>query len=312
MKILVTGGCGYTGTLLVQKLLKQNHEVIVIDNQWFGNHLKKHKKLKIIKKDIRSLGSFNFKNVKTVVHLANIANDPSVELNPNLSWDVNVIATKQLIEKCIKFKVKSFIFASSGSVYGIKKEKQVTENLELVPISIYNKTKMIAERVLMSYQNLIKIYCIRPATVCGYSPRMRLDITVNMFAMQALKNKKITVHGGKQIRPNIHINDLINIYLHFIKKPSLPSGFYNAGFENLRVIDIAKKVKKVIDTKIIIKNIKDVRSYRQNSNKLLATGFKRQYGVIDAIKDIKQKFLENKIKDELSCYTVKWMKKLNL
>ena len=208
MKILVTGGCGYTGTVLVKSLLKDNHKVIVIDTQWFGNYLKRNKNLKIIKGDIRNLKDYYFKRVDSVIHLANIANDPGVELNPNLSGS-NVLAIRKLAELSIKNKVKQIIFASSGSVYGLKKEKKVTEDLDLVPISIYNKTKMIAERVLMSYQDKIKIHCIRPATVCGLSPRMRLDVTVNNLTFQACKNKIITVFGGKQIRPNIHIKDLI-------------------------------------------------------------------------------------------------------
>ena len=209
MTILITGGCGYTGTILTQNLLEKGYKVKVVDNQWFGNHLKRHPNLKMYKQDIRDIQENIFNKVKTVVHLANIPNDPSVELNQNLSWEVNVLATKKLAELSIKNKVKQIIFASSGSVYGLKKEKKVTEDLDLIPISTYNKTKMIAERVLMSYQDKIKIHCIRPATVCGLSPRMRLDVTVNNFTFQACKNKKITVFGGKQIRPNIHIKDLV-------------------------------------------------------------------------------------------------------
>ena len=244
MSILITGGCGYTGTILTKTLLKLGYKVKVVDNQWFGNHLKKHPNLKIFKQDIRDIKENIFKKVKTVVHLANIPNDPSVELNQNLSWEVNVLATKKIIELSVKNKVKQFIYASSGSVYGIKKEKKVTENLLPVPISTYNKTKMIAEKVLESYKDQIKIHSIRPATVCGYSPRMRLDVSVNMFVYQALVKKKLIVFGGKQIRPNINIKDLTNVYIHFIKNPHLQSGNYNAGFENLKILDVAKLVKK--------------------------------------------------------------------
>ena len=247
------------------------------------------------------------------VKAANIANDPSVELNPKISWEVNVLATQKLVENSIKNKVKHFIFASSGSVYGIKKEDEVTEDLSLVPISTYNKTKMIAERVLMSYNNDIKLHCIRPATVCGFSPRMRLDVSVNMFAFQALKNKTMTVFGGSQIRPNIHIQDLINVYKHFISKPDLPEGFYNAGFENLKIIEIAQQVAKIIPSKIVIKeNNEDIRSYKQNSDKLIATGFKKSFFVKDAIEEIKDKFENEKFTESDRCYTVKWMKTLNL
>jgi len=306
MHILITGGCGYTGTLLTNDLIDLGNKVTVVDAQWFGNYLLPSKNLKIIKLDIRNYEKIPFKKVDVVVHLANIANDPSVELNSKLSWEVNVLATQKLIEKAIKNQVKQFLYASSGSVYGVKKEKQVTEDLTLMPISTYNKTKMIAERVLKSYENKIKLHCIRPATVCGYSPRMRLDVSVNMFAFQALKYKSITVFGGKQIRPNIHIQDLINVY------KNLTNGFYNAGFENLKIIDIAKKVSEIIPSKIVIKKNIDVRSYRQNSTKLLSSGFVQKFSVIDAIKEIKEKYESKKFKESSKCYTVKWMKKINL
>ena len=313
MTILITGGCGYTGTILTQTLLKQGYKVRVVDNQWFGNHLKKHPNLRIIKEDIREINEKVFKNVKKVVHLANIPNDPSVELNQNLSWEVNVLATKKIIEFSIKNKVNQFIYASSGSVYGIKKEKKVTEDLTPVPISTYNKTKMIAERVLESYQDKIKIHSIRPATVCGYSPRMRLDISVNMFVYQALVKKKLIVFGGKQIRPNINIKDLINVYIHFIKNPQIKSGNYNAGFENLKILDVAKLVKKHIPSKLHIKkNVNDPRSYRQNSDKLLKTGFKPLFSVEDAILEIKERYQNKKILINDKCHTVKWMKKRSI
>ena len=213
MRIVVTGGCGYIGTCLTEDLLKNGFKVIVIDNQWFGNYLKRHKNLKVIKKDIREINDIKLKNIYAIVHLANIANDPGVDLNPTLSWEVNVLATKYLLEKAKKLKVKKFIYASSGSVYGIKKEKKVTEELDLVPISTYNKTKMIAEKIIKSYENDMKVYCIRPATVCGYSPRMRLDVSVNALTFQALNKKEINVFGGSQVRPNIHMKDMIGVVL---------------------------------------------------------------------------------------------------
>ena len=313
MHILVTGGCGYKGTLLTNDLVDLGYKVTVIDTQWFGNYLIPNDNLKIIKLDIRDHDKVPLKEVDVVIHLANIANDPSVELNSKISWEVNVLATQKLIENSVKNKVKHFIFASSGSVYGIKEEKEVTEELPLVPISTYNKTKMIAERVLQSYENDIKFHCIRPATVCGFSPRMRLDVSVNMFAFQALKFKSMSVFGGDQIRPNIHIQDLINTYKHFISNPGLPGGFYNAGFENLKIIEIAQKVAKIIPSNIVIKDNKnDPRSYRQNSNKLLSTGFKKKFSVFNAIEDIKKKYESKKFTESDKCYTIKWMKTLNL
>lgn len=249
MKICILGGCGYIGSVLTEKLIKKN-KVKVIDIQWFGNELKKHKNLKIVKKDIRNLELKDLKGFDILIHLANIANDPSVELKPTLSWEVNVLATMSIAELAAKAKIKKIIFSSSGSVYGIKKEKNVTENLSLKPISVYNKTKMIAERVLLSYSDKIKIYCVRPATVCGYSPKMRFDISVNMLTLQALKKKRINVFGGSQIRPNIHIKDLTNLFNNLIFK-NIEPGIYNAGFENTKIIDLAKKIKNKIPCEII-------------------------------------------------------------
>ena len=216
--ILITGGCGYVGSELVKSLLKEKQKIIVYDTQWFGNFLEDHPNLKIINGDMRDLSGLDLNKVKSIIHLANIANDPAVEMNPTLSWEVNVLATQQLLEKSIRSNtVEHFIYASSGSVYGIKNEEKVTEDLELVPISIYNKTKMVAERVVLSYSNYFPVHCIRPATVCGMSSRMRLDVSVNMLAFQALENKKITVFGGEQTRPNIHIKDMVEVYKHFLK-----------------------------------------------------------------------------------------------
>ena len=312
MNILITGGCGFKGTELAEQL-SINHNITVIDTQWFGNYLN-NKNIRILKKDIRNLDSQFLKGIDSVIHLANIANDPGVDLNPVLSWEVNVLATQKLIEGCIKNKVKHFIFASSGSVYGVKDELQVTEDLDLVPISTYNKTKMAAERVILSYKDNINIHIIRPATVCGYSRRMRLDVSVNMFVFQALMNKKMTIFGGKQVRPNIHIKDINNIYEYFINNPNIKHGVYNAGFENLSLLEIADKIKNIIgnDIEIVITKSNDIRSYRLNSDKLLSTGFKKKYSVDIAINDIISKFENNKLKNLDQYYTVKWMKKLKL
>ncbi len=312
MKILITGGCGYVGTVLVKELSKKNNFIKVVDTMWFGNHLKNSKNIKLINKDIRNLKSKDFDGIETVIHLANIANDPGVELSPILSWDVNVLASYKLINLSIKAGVKQFIYASSGSVYGIKKEKKVTEDLDLVPISTYNKTKLIAERIFMSYKNDIKIHCIRPATVCGYSPKMRLDVSVNMLTFQALTKKIITLFGGKQIRPNIHILDLVNVYKHFLDNPNIKSGFYNAGFENLSLLNIAKKINKIIKCKTIIKGLSDPRSYRLSSEKLLKTGFKQQFDVNYAIKEIIFYYEKGLLENNINFNTVKKMKLLNL
>ena len=186
MNIMVTGGCGYVGTILVNKILTRKYNVTVVDTMWFGNYLENHPNLLIIKEDIRNIDNIPMEGIDCIIHLANIANDPSGDLDSKLTWEVNVLASKLLVEKAIDSGVKQFIYASSGSVYGVKDEDQVTEELSLIPISDYNKTKMISERVFLSYSDKINLQCIRPATVCGYSPRMRLDLSVNMLTMQAL------------------------------------------------------------------------------------------------------------------------------
>ena len=312
MKILITGGCGFVGTVLTEQLLHDGHQITVVDTQWFGNHLKPHPKLMVLKQDSRDVDSIPLKGVEAIIHLANIANDPGVEMNPTLSWEVNVLASQQLADRAVRAGVKQFIFASSGSVYGVKDDPQVTEDLELVPISAYNKTKMVAERVLLSYADVMQIHCIRPATVCGYSPRMRLDVSVNMLTMQALKNGKMTVFGGDQTRPNIHIDDMVRVYHHFLAKPELPSGCYNAGFENISIFDIAQKVAAIVPSEIVMSASNDPRSYRQNSDKLLATGFVQEASVAKAIEDVTAKFKSGELVDNDQCYTVRWMKHLNL
>ena len=200
--------------------------------------------------------------------------------------------------------------ASSGSVYGVQDAPQVTEELPLVPISDYNKTKMISERVLLSYKDKILIQCIRPATVCGYSPRMRLDLSVNMLTIQALANKKITVFGGDQTRPNIHIQDMIEVYLHFLKLGDKAPGIFNAGFENISILDIAKMATKYVPAEIVVSESNDPRSYRLNSDKLTKTGFKQKYSVEYAIKEIIEAYNAGKLKNEDSCYNIKTMLKI--
>ncbi len=310
MKILITGASGYVGSVLTEYLLGKKFKVIALDTQWFGINLKKNKNLKIVKKDYREINKKDLNKVDSVIHLANIANDPGAELNPQLSWNINVLGAMKLAEKCKSNKVKQLIYASSGSVYGVKKEKKVTENLSLVPISLYNKTKMIAERVFLSYSKYMKIHIIRPATICGYSERLRLDVSVNMLTYQALKFKKITVLGGKQIRPNLHIQDMVRIYEHFLKNKKLPNGFYNAGFENISIINLAKKIKKKLNCKIIIKKSNDPRSYRLNSDKLIKTGFKQKFFTDDGINEIKEKLKLQKVNK--NNFTVQKMKELSL
>ena len=308
-KILVTGGSGYQGVKLIKKLIEKNYHVINIDNNLFGNYFLKNKKVKNFKLDINEIYKIDLKNVYACIHLAGIANDPMVDLNQSYSWETSALGTMVLMEHLKKNKVKKIIYASSGSVYGIKKEKRVTEKLSLKPLSTYNKVKMVTERVILSYKKYLDVIILRPATVCGYSPRMRLDVTVNMLTFHALKDKKITVFGGKQKRPNVHIDDLIDAYLFFIKK-NVGSNIYNIGFENLSITNIAKKISKVIDTKIIIKkNFNDKRSYNIDSTKLLKTGFKPKKTILDAIYELKNLYEKKVLKDKANFHSIKWLQK---
>jgi nucleoside-diphosphate-sugar epimerase len=309
MHILVTGGCGYKGTVLVPKLLARDYRVTVIDSMWFGNFLGNHDRLRVVKGDVRDIDWALLKDVDVIIHLASVANDPCGDLDPKLTWEISALATMQLADAAVRCGVKQFIYASSGSVYGIKEEEKVTEDLTLKPISEYNKTKMVAERVLLSYRDNMLVQIVRPATVCGYSPRMRLDVSVNMLTMQALTKGVITVFGGKQIRPNIHIQDVTDLYLFFIDQGKKVQGVYNAGFENLSILDIAQKIAKRIPAEIRVTESNDPRSYRINSDKLLATGFKPRKTVDDAIAEIITEYRRDTLKDEEHFYNLRWMKK---
>ena len=314
MNFLITGGCGYIGTEITKHLLSNNHKVTVVDNLWFGNNHKKHRNLKIVKEDVRNFDKINIKNIHTIIHLANIANDPSVELNPTLSWEVNVLASKIIAEHAINNKVKKIIFFSSGSVYGVKKEKRVTENLKLNPISVYNKTKMIAERIFLSYKNKINIKCLRPATVSGFSERLRLDLTVNKLTFDAFYKKKIFVDGGAQIRPTVNLKDIIRVVDHLLfTKKEFKDNIYNMGFENLSIMQVAKRIQKKTGAKLIVKKKEDIRSYRQDSSRLIKTGFKPKFNIDDSIDELILHFSQKKINQfgENNFNLIK-MKKLNV
>lgn len=307
-KILITGGSGYKGCVLIPKLLDNNFSVINIDKNLFGKNTINHKYVKNYNLDVLEIDKINLKNVYACIHLASIANDPMADLNQSLSWETSALGTKVLVDHLIKNKVKKIIYASSGSVYGIKNEKKVTEDLSLKPISTYNKVKMVTERVLISYKDKINVIIIRPATVCGLSKRMRLDVSVNALTFQALKNKVITVFGGKQKRPNIHIDDITDLYLFFLKK-KIKFGIFNAGFENLSILNIAKKIRKEIPSKIkIIKNSNDPRSYNLDATRLLKIGFRPKKKISNAINEIKEAYLSGKLKDKKNFYSVKWLK----
>ena len=217
----------------------------------------------------------------------------------------------QLADKAARSGVAQFIYASSGSVYGVKSELHVTEDLMLEPISEYNKTKMVSERVLLSYSDKMNVQIVRPATVCGVSPRMRFDVAVNMLVMQAVTRGEVTVFGGDQIRPNIHIDDICDLYLYMLHNPHLV-GVFNAGFENLSILEIAEMVRAHIDCKIKILDSVDPRTYRLDSSKLIETGFAPRKSVADAIQETINALDSGVLRDQDCFHNLSWMKQNQL
>ena len=278
MNVLVIGGAGYVGTVLVNELLDLGHNVTSYDLMMYGEHFNLNKNLRSIKGDIRDLKNLEkyVQNQDCIVHLACISNDPSFELNPTLGKSINFDCFESLVEIAKRNSVKKFIYASSSSVYGVKNEKNVTEDKSLEPLTDYSKFKVLCEQVLLRYRSdKFETVVIRPATVCGYSPRQRLDLIVNIFVNHAFNNKKIRIFGGSQLRPNIHIKDMVQVYLDLlnIDTKSLSDPVYNVGFENHKIQDIAKIVQDCFEKRnkkiqIIFEETDDLRSYHIDSSKI--------------------------------------------
>ena len=304
---MITGGGGYVGTLLTKELLKKNYKIIVIDTFWFGNYLTKDKNLKILKKNIINLKNSDFKNIDCIIHLASIANDNAADIDPKFAWETSCLGTKIICDFAKNNNIKKFIYASSGSVYGVKKEKKVSENLSCEPISVYNKSKMVAERIVLSYKDYFQTIIVRPSTLYGYSRRMRLDLTINILCYQAYKYKKITLFGGKQWRPYLHVNDMVNFYLHCLKKKL--GGIYNISQGNLTLNQTADKIASFVpNCKIIRTKSNDKRSYRLSSDKALKTGFKFETNIDVEIHNLLNLFSEKKIKSRPNNFSINWLK----
>ena len=311
-KIFLTGGAGYVGAVLVPKLLAKGYQVKVLDLYMFGEDVlsseKDHPGLIQVKGDIRNrkLLEKEITGYDTVIHLACISNDPSFEMDPALSKSINYDAFLDLVDVSKKARVKNFIYASSSSVYGIKEEPDVTEDLPLEPLTDYSKYKAECEKVLLAAADKdFIITIVRPSTVCGYSPRMRLDLTVNILTNQAVNKGKITVFGGEQKRPNLHIQDMCDAYLFLLEQPDekIHKKIYNIGFQNLKVKEIAEVVRKTIDRKIPIEksHTDDLRSYHVSSKKIKEElGFEAKHTVAEAVLDLKKAFEEGKIPNALT------------
>ena len=302
-KILITGGAGYVGSMLVSELLKKNYKVTVIDLMIYGRKvLKKNKNLKIFKGDIRNQKLLKkiIKGQDLVIHLACISNDPSFELNPKLGRSINLDAFEPLVRISKLNNVKRFIYASSSSVYGIKKVKNVKEDMKLKPLTNYSKFKADCEKILNKYASKdFIVTTVRPATVCGFSKRQRLDLVVNILSNLAFHKREITIFGGNQLRPNIHIKDMVRVYLMLIDAPSnkINKETFNVGGKNQTVMNLAKDVKKVMGNDVKLKKTQtnDNRSYHISSNKIFKKlGFRTRYTVRDAVKDLKLVFKKKK------------------
>ena len=324
MKILITGGAGYVGSKLVPALLKIGHSVTVLDLMIYGDDvLKDDSKLIKIKGDIRN--QILLKKIipghDAVIHLACISNDPSFELNPNLGKSINLDAFEPLVKFSSENRVNRFIFASSSSVYGIKAEKNVTEDMKLEPLTDYSKFKGYCEEILNNYKtDDFVTTTIRPSTVCGYSKRQRLDVVVNILTNHAFHNRKIKVFGGNQLRPNIHIDDMVNSYLEVLKaSPNKINGeIFNVGFKNQTVNELANDVRSVIGEDVCIVHTKsdDNRSYHVSSEKIKnILGFETNYTVKDAVEDLKDAFENNLLPNSFNnekYFNIKMMQLINL
>ncbi len=310
MNILITGGAGYIGSVLAEKLLRCGHQITILDTFWFGDYLPEHPCLRKIKGDVRNIKSYEPHKYDIIYHFAAVANDPCTSLDPALSWSISCESSYLLADAICRAGASSrVIYASSGSVYGIKEEERVTEELELVPISTYNRAKIVAERIFLSFQDKFPVQIVRPATVCGLSPRMRLDVAVNMLTMQALKNGEILVLGGDQYRPNIHIQDLTDLYIYLLERPDL-TGVYNAGFENITIKALADTISEMTGAAVVFEASNDSRSYRVDSTKILNAGFSPRLAIRDAIKEITDAYRSNRLKDLDVSYNVNWMRGL--
>lgn len=321
--VLVTGGAGYVGSVLVPKLLANGYRVKVLDLYLYGENVldavKDHPDLEQIKGDIRDRALLEkvLPGTDAVIHLACISNDPSFELNPQLGKSINYDAFLGLVEVSRQCRVKRFIYASTSSVYGIKEEENVTEDLPLEPLTDYSKYKVLCEEVLLKEQSPdFTTVIARPATVCGYSPRLRLDLVVNILTNLAINTGRITVHGGQQKRPNIHIEDVTDFYVRLLEYPDemVAGKIFNVGLENHRVSELADMVQKVVGkegVEIVTSPTNDNRSYHISSEKARRElGFELKHSVEEAIKDLRDAFQAGKIPnpmDDIRYYNIKTM-----
>lgn len=329
-RVLVTGGAGYKGCVLVPKLLNAGYEVVVYDLMLFGSGgLPSHPRLQVVAADLRDTASFAaaVKGCDSVIHLACISNDPSYELDPALSKTINYDCFEPMVDASRKAGVRRFVYVSSSSVYGVSDAPEVTEEHPLVPLTDYSKYKALCEGALARYRSeRFTTVVMRPATVCGYSPRMRFDLTVNILTNLAIRRGVITVFGGAQKRPNIHIDDVTELYVKILEYPAdlVDGEVFNAGYENHTVAQLAEMVKAVVErefpekapVRIETTSTNDNRSYHVSSRKIAEKlGYRPSRTIEDAIQDLCRAFRAGKFEDSLTnddYVNVKVVKKLGL
>jgi nucleoside-diphosphate-sugar epimerase len=312
--VLITGGAGYVGTVLTPQLLDAGYSVVVYDTMCYGCHLRPKPHLQCMEADIRDVGRFRdaCEGVDAVLHLACISNDPSFELDEELSRTINYDCFEPLVVAAKERGVRRFVYASTSSVYGVSDAHEVTETHPLVPLTLYNKYKGMCEPLLFKHQTEDFVcVTIRPATICGYSPRMRLDLTVNILTNHAVNTGKITVFGGAQLRPNLHIQDMCDLYRLLLEVPDtkIAGETFNAGYQNQSVMDIAKTVREVVqeefpgrgEIEIVTTPTNDIRSYHINSDKIAARlGFRPKRGIRDAVRDLCEAFRAGLLPDSMT------------
>jgi nucleoside-diphosphate-sugar epimerase len=314
--VFITGGAGYVGSLLTPQLLDLGYRVTVFDIMYYGDHFlpKENPRLTVIQGDIRDISKLadTLKGIDVVLHLACISNDASFELDEKLSKTVNFDSFEPMVIAAKKAGVKRFVYASSSSVYGVSDAPDVTEDHPLVPLTLYNKFKGLCEPLLFKHQSPDFVcVVIRPATLCGYAPRQRLDLSVNILTNHAVKQNKIVVFGGSQLRPNLHIQDMCDLYKLLIEVPDekIAGQIFNVGYQNQSILEIAKVVKKVVeqefpekgDIEIVTTSTDDIRSYHINSDKITRVlGFIPKYTIEDAIRDLCKAFHEGKLANSMN------------